>query len=92
VRRGAHAIVDELSRQLALGRDHTVEVDTLITDDGTVTVEWHGGFTIGGKPISTTVMAAFEIDANGRINQMRESYDLRSVTDQIEAAGDAVPG
>ena len=92
VRRGANAIVDELTRQLAIGRDHTVDVDTLIADGETVMVEWHGGFTIGGKPISTTVMAAFEIDTNGRINQMRESYDLRSVTDQIEAAGYAVPG
>jgi hypothetical protein len=55
-------------------------------------VEWHGGFTIGGKPISTKVMAAFEIDANGRIRQMRESYDLRSVIEQIEAAGYAVSG
>jgi hypothetical protein len=36
-------------------------------------------------------MAAFEIDANGRINQMRETYDLKSVIDQIEAAGYAVP-
>ena len=91
VRRGARAIVDELRRQLAIGRDHTVVVDALVADGTTVMVEWHGGFTLGGKSISTKVMAAFEIDANGRINQMRETYDLRSVIDQIEAAGYAVP-
>lgn len=91
VRRGAKVIVDELTRQLAVGRDHTVVVDALVADGTTVMVEWHGGFTLGGKSISTKVMAAFEIDANGRINQMRETYDLKSVIDQIEAAGYAVP-
>jgi hypothetical protein len=54
-------------------------------------VEWRGGWTMGGKPISNTVMAAFELDAHGRINQWRESYDLKSITDQIEAAGHYVP-
>jgi limonene-1,2-epoxide hydrolase len=91
VRRGAKVIVDELTRQLAVGRDHIVVVDALIADGTTVMVEWHGGFTLGGKSISTKVMAAFEIDANGRINQVRETYDLKSVIDQIEAAGHAVP-
>ena len=65
--------------------------DALVADGTTVMVEWHGGFTLGGESISTKVMAAFEIDANGRINEMRETYDLRSVIDQIEAAGYAVP-
>jgi hypothetical protein len=44
----------------------------------------------GGKPISCAVMAAFEIDGNGRINQWRATT-LKSVTDQIEAAGYKVP-
>ena len=91
VRRGAKVIVDELTRQLAVGRDHVVVVDALVADGTTVMVEWHGGFTLGGKSISTKVMAAFEIAANGRINQIRETYDLKSVLDQIEAAGYAVP-
>jgi hypothetical protein len=32
-----------------------------------------------------------ELDADGRIKQWREAYDLTSVTDQIEAAGFNVP-
>jgi uncharacterized protein (TIGR02246 family) len=92
VRRGASAIVDELAKQLAISRGMTIEVMTLVANGGTVMVEWRGSWTMGGKPISATVMAAFEIDANGRINQWRESYDLKSVTDQIEAAGYKVPG
>jgi hypothetical protein len=32
-------------------------------------------------------MAVFELDATGRIKQWREAYDLKSITDQIEAAG-----
>ena len=53
-------------------------------------VECHRSWTMGGKAISTTVMAVFEY-TNGRINQMREAYDLHSVLDQIEAAGYDVP-
>jgi limonene-1,2-epoxide hydrolase len=87
VRRGAKAILDELTKQLAIARGQTIEVITLVADGGIVMVEWHGGWTMGGKPISCAVMAAFEIDGNGRINQWRESYDLKSITDQIETAG-----
>ena len=92
VRRRANAIVDELTKQLAIARGQTLEVMTLLADGGTVMVEWRGGWTMGGKPIPTTVVAAFEIDGDGRIKQWRESYDLKSVTDQIEAAGYEVPG
>jgi limonene-1,2-epoxide hydrolase len=92
VRRGADAIVDELTKQLAIARDHTIEVITLVANGGTVMAEWRGGWTMRGKPISSTVTAVFEIDGNGRINQWRESYDLKSVTDQIEASGYEVPG
>ena len=55
-------------------------------------VEWHGGSTIGGTPIACKVMAAFEVDSNGRIEQMRASFDMKSLTDQIEAAGFQCPG
>ena len=33
------------------------------------------------------VMSAFEIDADGKVKRWRDSYDLKSITDQIEAAG-----
>jgi hypothetical protein len=62
-----------------------VEVDTLIADGGTVMVEWHGGFTAGGPTIHTKVMSVLEVDANGRIRQMRESFDGKSFTGQLRA-------
>jgi limonene-1,2-epoxide hydrolase len=85
VRRGAKAIVDELMSQLSISRGIQIEVDTLVASDGTVMVEWHGEWTIDGSPISAMVMAVFIVE-NGRIQQWRESYDLKSVVDQIEAA------
>jgi limonene-1,2-epoxide hydrolase len=91
VHHGAKAVVDELTRQLSIFRGQWVEVDTLVADGGTVMVEWHGGFTANRTTIETKVMAAFEIDANGQIKQMRESFDMKSLTDQIEAAGFRVP-
>lgn len=87
VRRGAAAVVAELTRQLAISGPATIEVVTLVANGGTVMVELLDRWTMGGKPISTTIMAAFEIDANGRITQWRESYDLKSITDQMEGAG-----
>jgi limonene-1,2-epoxide hydrolase len=90
VRRGAKEIVDVLTSQLAIGRGKAPEIATLVADGGTVMVEWHGGWTIGAKWISTTVMAVFEIE-DGRIKQMREAYDLQSVIEQMTAAGFELP-
>ena len=58
-------------------------------------LSWLSG--MAGSPrarttIDTKVMVVFEIDANGQIKQMRESFDMKSLTDQIEAAGFHVPG
>ena len=83
VHRGAEAVVDELMRQLTVPRDRWIEIDTLLAADGTVMVEWHGEFTIGGTPITAKVMAVFEVDGRGRIKQMRESFDMKSLTDQM---------
>jgi hypothetical protein len=49
-------------------------------------VEQVSNSSINGNPISAVVMAVFELDAEGRIKQWREAYDLKSVTDQIKAA------
>jgi limonene-1,2-epoxide hydrolase len=54
-------------------------------------VEQVHSFRIGGNPLSTVVMAVFELGPDGRIKQWREAYDLKSVTDQIEAAGFSDP-
>ena len=86
VRRGANAIVEELTKQLAISRGEAPEIATLVASGETVMVEWHGGWTMGGTRISTTVMAVFEI-VDGRLNQMREAYDLQSVIDQMKSAG-----
>lgn len=92
VHRGASAVVEELTRQLSIFRGQWLEVDALVADGGTVMVEWHGGFPAGDTNIHTKVMAAFEVDANGRIAQMREIFDMKSLTDQLQAAGFRIPG
>ena len=88
---GARAIVDELMRQLTSPSDSWIEIDTMLAADGTVMVEWHGGLTIGRTAITTKVMAVFEVDGDGRITQMRESFDMKSLTDQIAAERVQVP-
>ena len=92
VHRGAHAIVNELTKQLSIFDGQWAEVDALVADGGTVMVEWHGGFTAGGTTIDTKVMAAFEIEANGQIKQMRECFDMKSLIDQLVAAGIPIRG
>ena len=86
VRHGAEAIVTELTNQLTFGGGGSPQIDTLLADDGTVMVEWHGELLVNGFSIATRVMAVFELDAAGRITQMRECYDLQSLLDQIAAA------
>ena len=88
VHQGSRAIVDELVRQLTIPSDSWIEIDTLLAADRTVMVEWHGGLTIGDKTVATKVMAVFEVDGRGRIRRMRESFDMKSLLDQI--AGGAV--
>jgi limonene-1,2-epoxide hydrolase len=87
VRRGAEAIKSELAAQLKAVGGVIVDVRSLLTEGGTVMVEQVSNSSIGGNSISTVVMAVFELDADGRIKQWREAYDLKSVIDQIEAAG-----
>ena len=48
--------------------------------------------TIGRKPIAAKVMAVFEVDVvEGRIKQMREYFDMKSLTDQMDAGHDGSP-
>ncbi|CAM3209005.1 hypothetical protein BST27_21210 [Mycobacterium intermedium] len=86
VRRGADAIAAELTSQLKAVGGTTVDVKTLISDGRVVMVEQVSNSTVRGKPISSVVMAVFEFNADGRIVQWREAYDLKSAVDQIKAA------
>ena len=80
---GAPAFVAELVKQMTIPRDFWMEIDTLLASDDTVMVEWHGGMTIGSATVNAKVMAVFEVDAAGRIRQMRESFDMQSLVDQF---------
>ncbi|MBV9950936.1 MAG: nuclear transport factor 2 family protein [Acidimicrobiia bacterium] len=91
VRHGAAAIVTELTSQLTIGGGGSPEIDTLLADDGIVMVEWRGELRVNGQIIPTRVMAVFELDAAGRITQMRECYDLQSLLNQIAAASGSSP-
>ncbi|MCV7378919.1 hypothetical protein H7K38_09650 [Mycobacterium alsense] len=55
----------------------------LISRGRTVMVEQVSNSIIRGIPVSSAVMAVFELDEWGRIQQWREAYDLKSATDQI---------
>ena len=86
VRRGAEAIKAEIAAQLSAVGGATVEVKTILSDGRTVMVGQVSNSSIGGNPISAVVMAVFELDADGRITQWREAYDLKSMMNQIKAA------
>ena len=91
VRCGVDAIKSELGAQLKVVGGVTVEVTSLVSDGSTVMVEEISNSKINGNPVSSVVMAVFELDAEGRFKQWREAYDLKSVTDQLEAAGFKIP-
>lgn len=91
VRKGADAIKTELAAQLTAVGGVRVEVQTLVADGPIVMVEQISHSTIRGNPIASVVMAVFEFEADGRIWQWREAYDLKSAMDQIKAAVPAKP-
>jgi limonene-1,2-epoxide hydrolase len=86
VRRGAATIQRELFAQLTAVDGVAVDVKTLVSEGRTVMVEQTHRSTIHGVAISSVVMAVFELDEAGRIQQWREAYDLKSALNQIEAA------
>jgi limonene-1,2-epoxide hydrolase len=86
VRRGAEAIQRELFAQITAVGGVSIEVKTMVSGGRTVMVEQVHSSTIGGTPIFSVVMAVFELDEHGRIEQWREAYDLKSAVDQIRAA------
>jgi limonene-1,2-epoxide hydrolase len=89
---GVDAIKSEFERQLAIGFGSvTIDVKALVADGGTVMMERVVGFSLDGKPFSMEVMTVFEIDAEGRITRWRDSFDQKSITYEIEAAGISVP-
>ena len=92
VHRGLDAITSELEAQAAIGfTNFRAEIKSIVTDGGTVMMERVDSLTMDNKPFSMEIMAAFEIDADGRIKRWRDSYDLKSITDQVAAAGFAAP-
>jgi hypothetical protein len=44
-------------------------------------------FSRGGRPFELGVAGLFEFDRDGRIVRWRDYYDLKELTDQLEAAG-----
>lgn len=86
--RGRDAIKAELEAQKAIGfSDLVMDVKLLLADTGTVMMEREDSFTLSGKRFSFGVMAVAEVNSTGEITHWREYYDLKSITDQMEAAG-----
>ena len=83
IRTGRDPIAQELADQLRMAYPMQVEIVTLVGSGATVMVEWRGSGLIGGRPISTSVMAVFEFDDDLRIRRFSECYDLGSLMDQL---------
>jgi limonene-1,2-epoxide hydrolase len=86
VRRCADAIRTELAAQVAAVGGVVVELTALVSSGRIVMAEQVHRSTIRGGAITSVVMPVFELGADGRIQQWREAYGLKSATDQIEAA------
>ena len=88
VHHGLDALRSELEVQISMGFEVVKEdVKSLVAERGTVMLERVEHLRIGGEPFSLEVMSAFDIDAYGKITRWRDSYDLKLITDQVEAAG-----
>jgi limonene-1,2-epoxide hydrolase len=90
VHHGVDEVVGELASQLKAVGGVTVDVKTLVRDGQIVMVEEVSTSQINGTEASTVVMAVFEFYGAGKITQFREAYDLKSMLDQMKAAGFAL--
>ena len=59
----------------------------IVADGPTVMVERVDSFSLAGRTFEIEAVGVFEVDGDGRIKRFRDYYDLKSITDQIEAAG-----
>jgi len=92
VHRGKEAIRSEFEAELAMGFESIkIEVNSLVANGGIVMMEGVENYIIGGKPFSMETIGAFDINPDGLITRWRYSYELKSLTDQIEAEGFNVP-
>ena len=92
VHRGKEAIRSEFEAELAMGFESIkIDVNSLVANSGIVMMEGVENYIIGGKPFFMETIGAFDINPDGLITRWRYSYDLKSLTDQIEAAGFNVP-
>ncbi len=92
VHRGKEAIRFEFEAELAMGFETIkIDVNSLVASGGIVMMEGVENYIIGGKPFFMETIGAFDINPDGLITRWRYSYDLKPLTDQIEAAGFNVP-
>jgi limonene-1,2-epoxide hydrolase len=92
VHRGKEAIKSEFEAELAMGFESIkIDVNSLVANGGIVMMEGVENYIIGGKPFFMETIGAFDINSDGLITRWRYSYDLKPLTDQLEAAGFYVP-
>ena len=88
VHRGKEAIRSEFEAELAMGFESIkIDVNSLVGNGGIVMMEGVENYIIGGKPFFMETIGAFDINPDGLITWWRYSYDLKPLTDQLEAAG-----
>jgi limonene-1,2-epoxide hydrolase len=85
---GVDAIKMQYQKQLAMGfAGFHIEVKRIVADGPTVMAERVDSFSLAGRTFEIEAAGVFEIDGDGRIKRFRDYYDLKSFTDEIEAAG-----
>ena len=93
--RGAHSGLDAIKKlwesDLQMAPSTTVDIKSIASNGGTVMVERVDTFPIQGKPFGFEIVGVFEVGSDGLITRWQEYYDRRSLEDQLEAAGIAIP-
>jgi limonene-1,2-epoxide hydrolase len=89
--RGIAAIRAEFETGLSTFHGLDIEIKLLVADRATLMVERVDHFEIADKPFQMEAVGVFEVE-QGRIKRWRDYYDVKSIADQIEAAGITLPG
>jgi limonene-1,2-epoxide hydrolase len=83
---------DSVREAAATFPKHKVDVKKLLAAGGVVMVERVDNFELEGQWFHLDVVGVFELDGDGLITRWRDYYDLKSISDQVEAAGIGTSG
>jgi len=91
VQRGLEAFKELYGADIQVTPSTIVDIRSIASTGGTVMVERVDTYPVQGKTFTLEAVSVADVGRDGKITRWREYFDWKSLSDQLEAAGIAVP-